>query len=420
MRGVRLLFAGLVVGGTGGACQLLFPTVVEQKADADISVYNALGGPYWQSYSLGFNAPKDRGGAFDGRYVYLSPNGGPVERYDTHGGFGSLTSWSMGPGKAGSGNFSGAAFDGQHVYFVGFRSEGSTNDAVFASFDTKGSFADVSAWKRFNLTAAQPTATSFSGAAFDGHYVYFAPYLNSRAERFDTTLAIDDPGAWLGFDVDAVDPGAVAFEGAIYDGHYVYFVPHIQYSASDAGPLQVPSSVLARYDTKGAFGSGTAWEAAHLSALNVSAAGFAGGAFDGRYVYLAPNSSVVGLIARYDTMGNGLRTPSSWSFFQGTSVNPKAATFLCAAFDGRYIYFVPGQGSVLLRYDSLGKGFLDRLSWETYDLAQVGSNAYGFFGAVFDGQYVYFVPGSTSFATQFEARASPLLPKLPGFSGSFF
>ncbi|MEE2872485.1 MAG: hypothetical protein VX893_06175, partial [Candidatus Latescibacterota bacterium] len=71
-----------------------------------------------------------------------------------------------------------------------------------------------------------------------------------------------------------------------------------------------------------------------------------------------------------------------------------------AVFDGRYVYFVPEQHGeegmpthgIVLRYDTHGE-FADRSSYSAYDAGETdGLQTRGFYGAIFDGRYVYFVP----------------------------
>jgi hypothetical protein len=71
-----------------------------------------------------------------------------------------------------------------------------------------------------------------------------------------------------------------------------------------------------------------------------------------------------------------------------------AKEFFGAAFDGRYVYFAPSNsddGSILVRYDT-ATGFEAVSSWATFDASGIHAGAKGFQGAVFDGRYVYFVP----------------------------
>jgi hypothetical protein len=150
-----------------------------------------------------------------------------------------------------------------------------------------------------------------------------------------------------------------------------------------------------------------------------------GGAFDGRYVYLAPLFNGLGVAARYDTKGAGLKAKSSWETFATSKVNPSIGGFIGGAFDGRYVYFVPYENAVgnydgiLARYDTTGS-FRDAAAWGSYELSRVNASAIGFGGAVFDGEYLYFVPDVDPIVVRFGARTPRLAPKLPHFFGSFY
>ena len=43
-----------------------------------------------------------------------------------------------------------------------------------------------------------------------------------------------------------------------------------------------------------------------------------------------------------------------------------------------------------------------------------------YFGAVFDGQYLYFVPRGNGLVARFDAKTPPSMPNLPAFHGSFY
>jgi hypothetical protein len=428
-------------------CQLLFPTVAEPSdaggdardsasdvgreagdggRDAPPSVYNALDGGNWQVYSLGLTSPFSVGGAFDGRYVYFAPNGGVVQRHDTHAPF--AMGWSsFDPAKLGAGasdTFSGAAFDGKFVYFVGYTFQSPETHAVFARYDPTSPFGDPSSWKEFDLTAADPRAVSFSGAAFDGHYLYFAPLYNGFVERFDTTGVFQDPASWVGTDLGST--GNPGFEGAIFDGRYVYFVPHYHSVLTDAGWVEAmtASGTTARFDTKGTFTSPGAWTRFDTTKLDKNASGFSGGVFDGRYVYFVPYVNYVAVAVRYDTTTTAFDVESSWEKFDCTLALTTAAGFVSGAFDGRYVYFAPDVNSansptgVLLRYDTT-HDFRAAASWSSYDIANLSANAIGYAGTVFDGEYLYFVPYSSGIVAQFHARTTPFPQRLPTFPGSF-
>ncbi|MBU0640428.1 MAG: hypothetical protein KKB50_16310 [Planctomycetes bacterium] len=130
--------------------------------------------------------------------------------------------------------------------------------------------------------------------------------------------------------------------------------------------------------------------------------GYAGAAFDGRYVYFAPQNngtSFHGEVLRYDASGD-FKDVASWATFdpgaQGVGDNPVG--FWGAVFDGRYVYFVPnrndsGYHGEVLRYDTTG-AFADVASWAAYDPGAngVGDDPDGYNAATFDGRYIYFSP----------------------------
>lgn len=73
-----------------------------------------------------------------------------------------------------------------------------------------------------------------------------------------------------------------------------------------------------------------------------------------------------------------------------------------AVFDGRYVYFAPQHykdhtaHGIVLRYDTHGD-FKDPASYAAYDAGHTdGLNTKGFYGAACDGRYVYFVPRQDS------------------------
>jgi hypothetical protein len=94
-----------------------------------------------------------------------------------------------------------------------------------------------------------------------------------------------------------------------------------------------------------------------------------------------------------------------------------------AAFDGRFVYFVPAGGGFdsLTRYDTLST-FTADCAWSTFDLTQIATGDAGaplYVGAIFDGQYLYVVPDSISPIVRFKAKTPQALPALPAFHGSF-
>ena len=384
------------------------------------------------------NAIGFTGGTFDGRYVYLAPYATTVTaRYDTTASFTSNGSWGAfdvkplldalprdaGPDAAlvdagTNAPFYGCAFDGRYVYLL----PGNGPPAFAARFDTKGTFTSGASWEAYDLAPlAGGNAYGFGGGTFDGQYVYVVPNSTSILARFDTTSGTFSGSGtgWSTFDTNTLpDAGSGnSFTGAVFDGRYVYLVPS--------------SSIAARYDTHGPISSASSWSTFDTTTLNFNAYSFSGGAFDGKYLYLVPNQN--GIVMRYDTTAGDFSSPTPWAFFNTTKVRPLAKGYFGAAFDGRYVYFVPDVDFNLYFYTSVPDGlavrydttlsFFNAAAWTTFDTGTL-ANAAGFSGAVFDGEYLYFVPynnaSNDGIVARFDAKTPPSMPKLPDFHGSFF
>ena len=210
---------------------------------------------------------------------------------------------------------------------------------------------------------------------------------------------------------DGMDTGG--FFGGVFDGRYLYFAPQHDKETRHGRVL--------RYDTHGDLREAASWsayDAGNTDGLNTK--GFYGAVFDGRFVYFPPRRNPEGFhanVLRYDTKGD-FKDAASWSAYDAGAPNSSQS----AAFDGRYIYFCPGQESRLrtqadvaatdgpptvtgargdeicvasgriLRYDTQ-RPLKDAASWVTFGAEGTsGLDTRDFDGAVFDGRYVYFVP----------------------------
>jgi hypothetical protein len=198
-----------------------------------------------------------------------------------------------------------------------------------------------------------------------------------------------NPAFWSSFDLTQVSTTS-DFVGAVFDGRSVLFVP--------GSP-----SILTRYDTQAPFGATSSWTTFTTRTLGLRAGNFAGAAFDGRYMYMAPVNYTCGgsgctndgLITRYDTRAP-LTDPASYATLDpAATVNPFSAGFFGAVFDGKYVYLVPSDNGfeygVVTRYDTTAP-FGDAASWATFRTTTIGPSEQAFQGGTFDGRYVYFAP----------------------------
>ena len=204
--------------------------------------------------------------------------------------------------------------------------------------------------------------------------------------------------------------------GAVFDGQYVYFIPvHERQQRRTASSCDTthmgPSKAGAPAVT---FDVGT---------LGTNVVGFAGGAFDGRYVYMAPSAQTVGVVPRFDTRGN-FTDPSSWSTFDTSPVQSNSGGFVGAAYDGRFVYLIPylaeHYDGVVLRYDTT-LSFNGVASWSTFDTTTVSDvGRPGSPGRSSTGSTSTSFPTGSVSVLRFDARTPPAVPTLPEFHGSFF
>jgi hypothetical protein len=334
--------------------------VVRYDTQAD---FGAAGS--WSAFntvSAGARAYSFQGAVFDGRYLYLSPfepnvMGNVVTRYDTQGTFTSPAAWSTFdqttlPGTIMYLSFVGGAFDGRYVYF-------SPNCGVYGywrgnvvRYDTQGTFGTAAAWSMFNTETLASNAAGYLGSVFDGRYVYFMRWgdlssgaidTNPAIVRYDTRASFTAPGSWTIFDPRPVT-SVITFSGGAFDGRYVYFAPN------DRG-------TTLRYDTQADFSSNSSWSTFNMGTLDQRVVSTLGATFDGRYVYFIPEKTGIinfqtgGVLVRYDTQAP-FGTASSWTTLDLTTLDTRALGFAGGVFDGRYLYLVPVSTNLMLRYDA--------------------------------------------------------------------
>ena len=139
-----------------------------------------------------------------------------------------------------------------------------------------------------------------------------------------------------------------------------------------------------------------AFDAAGTDGLDST--GYFGAVFDGRYVYFVPemhgDRTTHAVVLRYDTHGD-FSAPASYTAYDASNTDGlETRGFYGAVFDGRYVYFVPRQLGVaeyhsrVLRLDTKGE-LKDPASWAAFDVGEKHSQQ----SAAFDGRYIYFCPG---------------------------
>lgn len=359
-----------------------------------------------------------RGAAFAAPYVYLVPYNNLVTSYNTRLPFKSPSSWATFDthslatvGDASVSGFWGAANDGRYIYFAPDPDDPSACPAL--RLDTSAAFTSQSAWATFDILGLNGAPCECAGAVFDGRYVDFIPYTSRIVTRYDTTAnAFSDVSAWSTFDTSALPDAGAVYIGGGFDGQHVYAAPWLGHN-------------VLRVDPAG-FSSSSGWST--FDTTSVDAQYFSTAAHVDHFVYFVPHG-VPSLVTRFDTTLD-FDAGSAWSVFDTTTLGPGALGFYGSAFDGRFIYFVPdcegGGGApcsmlpdIVVRYDTQGP-FTAPSSWSTFDVTTIDTRLRGFHGAVFDGEFVYFVPGpdGNGVVARFDAKSPPSMPA--GYNGSFF
>lgn len=191
-------------------------------------------------------------GVYAGQYVYFIPyfnsSGyhGAAVRYDTKSEFESASSWQaiqlsdLFGDVSGTKGYNGGVFDGRYIYYAPYNDGKIPIDVYHGKmirFDTQGDFLAAPSWEAIDLGQAfadrgAPNTRGYQGAAFDGQYVYYAPWYNGaefhgKVLRFNTTKKFRDLSAWEVVDiVNGISSSGPlrGFDGAVFDGKaYVYF-----------------------------------------------------------------------------------------------------------------------------------------------------------------------------------------------------
>ncbi|MEC7842751.1 MAG: LamG-like jellyroll fold domain-containing protein [Candidatus Latescibacterota bacterium] len=282
----------------------------------------------------------------------------------------------------------GAVFDGRYVYFSPEMHGDSSTHGVVLRYDTLADFGDVASYAAHDASETDGLDTrGFYGAVFDGRYVYFVPRqidlvaYHSRVLRLDTSTNFRDESSWSAFDVGEQH----SQQSAAFDGRYIYFCPGFDGDPATEGSC---SGRVIRFDTTADFKSRSSYTSIDIRQwLGAAASCFDGAAFDGRYIYFVPLSS--GRVVRYDTRRE-FDLQSSWQSFDARAVG--MGMNVGAVFDGRHLYFCAYGHARIVRFDTSGE-FTDPKCWESHEAGETGGLATtGFDGGFFDGRFVYFQP----------------------------
>lgn len=298
----------------------------------------------------------------------------------------------------------GVVWDGRYVYHVPCRDTAGFH-ARALRYDTQADFKDATSWEAHDAAGTDGlTSVGYGGGAYDGRYVYYAPFTNETARhaevlRYDTEGGFGESGSWAAYNAGTVDSlKLMGYVDAVFDGRYVYYSPF--------GYDPFAHARVLRFDTQAQFKSADSWtafDAGQTSGLNTK--GYYGLVQEGDYIYFVPfhdGGEFHARVLRYNTKGE-FKSETSWAAYDASQTSGMDTRgYKMAASDGRYVYFVPFRTTTqechgrVLRLDTQGE-FADPASWTAYDAgATDGLKAQAYVGATFDGNFVYFCPYSYS------------------------
>lgn len=346
--------------------------------------------------------------------------------------------WSTykGPG----GGYVAGPFDGRFIYFLRSSDQDGADAGLTGSrilrYDTQAAaFDEPKAWTTFDPEVALGTTGPHVAATLEGKHLVVGAYADNVFLRFDTTQKETDFGfssSWERYDATELHPGTTRYSGAVAvaDGGTLFsngtgYVPLIHRGESfDAGwesteydggtfpgscgttstGLCSPKTAfltpagsekiacLARYDVSKTLATG--FDSFDLTELGDDYAFISGGVMSPQHLYLTQyNTRDAAAPTRVFRRPLEGALDAGWEGQPTNGKNPLTRGFIGGVYDGRYIYFSPYPAPtttvIFARYDTT-LGFNDANAWDIAAGAAMGIPANRYWGAVFDGQYVYY------------------------------
>jgi len=290
--------------------------------------------------------------------------------------------------------FSGAVFDGRFIYLVPLN-----NGDFFGQvlrFDPSGAFDDPASWDNFDSTQVSADSRGFIDGLFDGRYLYLIPFCNSehhgQVTRYDTHLPFSDAASWTVFDTTKVHQNSRGFVSGCFDGRYIYLSPYQLNHSTQHGQVT-------RFDTQARFDDVSAWQVFDTASVHPDSRGFHSAVSEGDYIYFIPylrgEGKHSGLLLRFDRR-MPFDSPSAWQYFDLTQLDPGCQGYVGGVCHDGMLYLAPyiedlNRHGRVVRFNTRAE-FDDPTSWSVFDCAQVDQGSRGFFGALCDGRYLYLLP----------------------------
>ena len=314
-------FTGGVYDGKGGLW--LIPTNADSVIKVDTNTGMMTRYNNWPAgYTKGLTGFE--GGVYDGngniwmipggpgspRGVKIDTNTGTMSTYNAYGGA-SLV------------NYYGGAYDGNGgIWLV------PANVNYVTKIDTAtGNGTNYSSWPAgYSLNAS---GNNFSGGVYDGNGgLWMIPWNAGAVIKVNTA---DGHMTKYSLPTSITNTTYMTFQGGVYDGNgYIWMIPC---NTNAVVKVNVADGTMTTYN---------GWPSSINSTVLGYNSKFTGGAFDGRYIWMAPQQA--GVIVRVDTRDGSMKDYNQWTDLTGFKLGGTGdAGFVGGAFDGNKVWLVPSR-----------------------------------------------------------------------------
>ncbi|GAA0361825.1 S-layer homology domain-containing protein [Bacillus horti] len=216
---------------------------------------------------------------------------------------------------------------------------------------------------------------AFSGAVFDGEYIWMIPYRAGQVVRFHPeTGQMIAYGGWPAGYAPGPDHFANgAFHSGVFDGESIWLIP---YDANMVVQLDPLTGEMQGYD---------AWPDDVGESYK-----FSGGYFDGESIILVPHNSKV--LVELNPATGEMEGYDSWPDDFQWGLN--GAAFAASVFDGENVWMLPYEANQIVKFSTLTKEMTG------YAEGPIGVNlsADRFIGGAYDGERIWMAPITTEYA----------------------